>query len=369
MRRVLLATLLATALALPAAAATGAGHGRLVVLTWDGFVDPLWVEPFQQQSGCRLVHRYASSSDEMVRLMRAGTGRYDLVSPSADIALQLALDGLVAPLSVKLVPQRRDFFPVFRSPRATTLAGIHYGLSVLWSPNVLLYDASKVRPAPRSWAPLYGQRFRDRITVPDNPLQIADAALYLMHAQPRLGIRDPYELTKGQFAAAVSLLRRQRLLLDRYWTYASDEIQDFRNGDAVIGSGWPYQAVTLRQAGLPVREAVPKEGMTGLIDSWMVSIRARHRGCAYKWLRYVSQPRIQAELALAFGETPVNAKACPFMNQIRTGSCAQFHADASSAYLRSIRFWKTPLRTCGFARPSACSDYAVWKAAWAQIRR
>ena len=48
------------------------------------------------------------------------------------------------------------------------------------------------------------------MTVPDNPIQIADAALYLKTTKPSLGITDPYELTQPQFQAAVSLLAQQR---------------------------------------------------------------------------------------------------------------------------------------------------------------
>jgi len=42
--------------------------------------------------------------------------------------------------------------------------------------------------------------------VPDNPIQIADAALYLSKTQPSLGITDPYELTADQLDAAVAKL-------------------------------------------------------------------------------------------------------------------------------------------------------------------
>ena len=167
----------------------------------------------------------------------------------------------------------------------------------------------------------------------------------------------------------MSLLRQQGLLVDRYWTYASDEIQDFRNGDAVVGSAWPYQRTVLSAAGIPAGEAAPREGMTGLLDSWMIGARARHPACAYRWLRYASQPRLQAELALGFGETPVSSKACPFMNRIRNGSCAAFHADASRSYLQAIRFWKTPLRSCGYGRRHDCADDAAWRRAWAQITK
>ena len=33
--------------------------------------------------------------------------------------------------------------------------------------------------------------------MPNNPIQIADAALYLMKSQPKLGITDPYEPNLG----------------------------------------------------------------------------------------------------------------------------------------------------------------------------
>src|SRR5437667_7767953 len=135
MGRVFVSVALIAALALPAAGATrSAGQHKLVVLTWNGFLDPLWVKPFERQTGCTVSHRYATSSDDMVALLKAGRGRYDLVSPSGDVALRLALAKLVVRVQTRLVPARRDFFPVFRSPRASTLHGVHYGVSVLWSP-------------------------------------------------------------------------------------------------------------------------------------------------------------------------------------------------------------------------------------------
>ena len=69
--------------------------------------------------------------------------------------------------------------------------------------------------------------------MPDNPIQIADAALYLAKSKPSLGIKDPYELNQKQFDAAVNLLKKQQPLIKKYWALASDEIDLFKNGDAV----------------------------------------------------------------------------------------------------------------------------------------
>ena len=63
--------------------------------------------------------------------------------------------------------------------------------------------------------------------MPDNPIQIADAALYLA-AKAELGIKDPYELTPKQLDAAVALLKKQRPLIKKYWALASDEIEPSR---------------------------------------------------------------------------------------------------------------------------------------------
>ena len=82
--------------------------------------------------------------------------------------------------------------------------------------------------------------------MPDNPIQIADAALYLSKTQPSLGITDPYELTQAQFNAAVALLKQEHPLIKKYWDLASQEISLFQSDTTVVGAAWPYQTNTLK---------------------------------------------------------------------------------------------------------------------------
>ena len=200
---------------------------------------------------------------------------------------------------------------------------MHYGISLQWGPNTLLYNTKKVKPAPTSWAAIYSPKYKGKITVPDNPIQIADAALYLSKTKPSLGITDPYELNATQLDAAVNLLKQQKPLIKKYWALASDEIDLFKNGDAVIGASWPYQTNTLIAAKVPVKDMIPAEGATGWADTWMLSAKAKHPNCAYKWMKWVSTPKVQAQQAIYFGETPANTKACPVMDKLSQGSCAR----------------------------------------------
>ena len=346
----------------------GKGEGQLNLVAWEGYTKPDWVKPFEQQTGCQVHAKFGGSSDEMVTLMRqGGGGQYDMVSASGDASLRLIRGGDVQPVNVALIPDWQNFIPQLKSPPTNTVGGKHYGVSLQWGPNVLIYNTSKVSPAPTSWASIYDAKYKGKLSVPDNPIQIADAALYLSKTQPALGITDPYELNQKQLDAAAALLKTQKALVKKYWALASDEIDLFKNGDAVIGAGWPYQTITLQDAKVPVRDKIPSEGATGWADTWMLSAKAKHPNCAYQWMKYISTPNVQAQQALSFGETPANTKACAEMDKIQKGGCKRYHGDAPASYFNSIKFWKTPIADCGNGKTD-CTDYTVWQQKWQEIK-
>src|SRR6202795_3818283 len=129
-----------------------AGEGALNLIAWGGYVDPLWKTPFEQQTKCKINEKDAGSSDEMVSFMaNGGGGQYDMVSASGDADLRLIYGGDVRPMNPDLIPDYTDFQPFFKSPSYNTIGGIHYGISLQWGPNVLLYSTKKFPIKPTSW--------------------------------------------------------------------------------------------------------------------------------------------------------------------------------------------------------------------------
>ena len=180
--------------------------------------------------------------------MRQGGGtQYDCVSASGDASLRL-IYGARRPAgrTSTLIPDWKDFIPALKSPPHNTVNGVHYGVSLQWGPNTLLYNTKKVKPAPTSWSVIYSKKYKGKVTVPDNPIQIADAALYLSKTKP--SARD-----QGSVRADADPARRDREAAEAAEA-ADQEVLGargrrdhlFKNGDAVVGARWPYQTCSCK---------------------------------------------------------------------------------------------------------------------------
>jgi putative spermidine/putrescine transport system substrate-binding protein len=350
----------------------GAGEGQVDLIAWAGYVedgstDPSvdWVTDFEKQTGCKVNVTIGNTSDEMVTLMK--TGNFDGVSASGDATLRLIAAGDVAPVNVDLVPNYKDIFPALKDRPHNTVDGVHYGIPHGRGANLLMWRTDKVKPEPDSWGAVFDENspYKGKVTAYDSPIYIADAALYLMKTQPDLGITNPYELDDDQFNAAVDLLKKQRTIIGEYWSDYTKEQAAFAGGDSVIGTTWQVITNLLEADKVPVKAILPKEGATGWSDTWMISSKAKHPNCMYRWMDWIVSPKVNAQVAEWFGEAPANAKACAETADPKT--CDIFHAD-DEAYFDRVLYWTTPQKDCLDDRGDVCKDYSEWTNAWTEIK-
>src|SRR3954454_6126699 len=295
----------------------GKGEGKLNMVVWEGYADPSYVKQFEQQSGCKVNDVPAGTSDEMFTKFRSGGGgQYDLASFSGDASVRAIRSGALQPLDVSKLKNFKDIAPQLQSPTFNTENGKHYGLSFMWGANVLIYNKDKIKTPPDSWAALYDQQYKGKITVPDNPIQIADPALQFFGAQ------NPYAIDQGTLDKVTAKLKEQRPLVRKYWVLATDFESLFKSGDAIVGAGWPLMTNDLRRAGMNVGEVLPKEGVTGWSDSWMLAKGAKHPICAYKWLNYLTTPKVQKQVANVTAYSPANLKTCEV---VTAEQCKELH--------------------------------------------
>ena len=356
----------------------GPNETALNLIAWTGYVesgktDPKvdWVTPFTTATGCKINVKFADTSDEMVTLMRQGGGtQYDGVSASGDATNRLIAHGDVAEVNTNLIPDFKDVIQPLQSPRHNTINGHHYGVPYMYGPNVLMYNTSKVSPAPTSWKDTWetSSPYSGKIAAYDSPIFIADAALYLKAHNKSLGITDVYELTTKQLDAAIALLKQQAPMVKKYWAATTDETDPFSSGDMVIGTAWPYQVSFLKSENKPVAAVVPSEGATGWADTWMMSAHAQHPNCMYQWMKWTETAAVQDQVAEFYGATPSNTKSCDLLRQhIGASADSDYHC-GDNTFLKNIALWKTPLQECGDGRGATCTDYTVWQQKWQEVR-
>jgi putative spermidine/putrescine transport system substrate-binding protein len=354
----------------------GKGEGQVDLIAWAGYVedgstDPAvdWVSDFEKQTGCQVNVKIGNTSDEMVTLMR--TGKYDGVSASGDATLRLIAGGDVAPVNTDLIPNYADVFDALKGQPHNTVDGKAYGIPHGRGANLLMFNRDVVKPAPDSWGVVFGgpksEPYKGKVTAYDNPIYIADAALYLKATQPDLGIDNVYELDDKQFQAAVDLLKQQRGVIGEYWSDYTKEQAAFTSGDSVVGTTWQVIANLIEgdKKSPPIAAILPKEGATGWSDTWMISSEAKHPNCMYKWMDHIISPKANAAVAEWFGEAPANRKSCA--ETAVKDHCEIFHAD-DEEYFDQVAYWTTPRKDCGDDRGETCKDYSEWVKAWTEIK-
>jgi putative spermidine/putrescine transport system substrate-binding protein len=346
----------------------GTGEGEVAIVAWPGYIERGetdkaydWVTQFEKDSGCKVTVKTAATSDEMVALMNEGG--FDLVTASGDASNRLIAGGRVQEINTSLIPSWGKVDQRLQSAPWHTVDGKHYGVPYQWGPNVLMYNTEVFKGgAPDSWNVVFeemnlpdGQTNKGRVQAYDGPIYVADAALYLKATKPELGIKDPYALTRDQFNAAIELLRGQRQLVGRYWHDAIVQTDDFKNEGVAASSSWPFQVNLLKAGGAPIDSVVPKEGATGWADSTMMHVDAPHPNCAYKWMEWSLNPKLQGDLAAWFGSVPAVPDACKGNELLTDTGCATNGFDNFD----KIAFWKTPTSDCGDGRKE-CVPYHEW---------
>jgi len=351
--------------ATPAAAASTALEGRVDIVAWPGYIERGetdkgydWVTAFEQDTGCQVNVKTAGTSDEMVSLMTQGG--YDLVTASGDASLRLIRGGTVQPVDISRIPSYANVDERLKQASWHFVDGQHYGTPYQWGPNVLMYNTEVFKTPPTSWSVVFeeqklpdGKSNKGRIQAYDGPIYIADAALYLMSKSPALGIQDPYELTEEQYAAALDLLRQQHPLVQRYWHDANVQVQDFTTEGIVASGSWPFQANTLAANGQPVASTVPAEGATGWADTTMLATEASHPNCAYRWMEWSLNAKVQGDVAAWFGSVPAVPAACTGNALLGDTGCATNGFDNFDR----IHFWRTPEAACA---QGTCVPYSRW---------
>ncbi len=315
------------ALALLALAA-GCGRGpaastdRVVhIYNWADYIGPNTVRDFERRTGIRVIYDTYDSDETLEAKLMTGDSGYDVVSTSTNYFARQIRAGVYRPLDKRLLPNWGNLDRHALEVIARADPGNRYAMPYLRSVDGFAYNVAKVHErmadAPLDsldmlFRPEVVRRFADcGVTFIDDAEVVLQLALNYLHLDPNSDRPEDY-------ARAETLLRAVRPYVRAF--DSSEYMNGLANGEFCISMSWSgdYAAALARAraAGLPLqlRFTVPKEGANGAYDALLIPADAPDPQAAHRFLNYMLEPRVMADVTNAIHYANNNAAATPFVD-------------------------------------------------------
>ncbi|WP_396332696.1 extracellular solute-binding protein [Burkholderia anthina] len=285
------------AFCVPAWAASAASAGMaadsiLRVLAWPGYADQDVVDAFETQFHVHVEVTFVDSDEALwTRMHSASPPPYDVLAANTAEIQRYAHEGLLAPIDLSRIPNRRRQLPNFQHVAAIdglVHDGSTYGIPFTYSSMGLIYDRKQVAATPRSMLELWNPRYRGRV------LDFNSAQHNFWFTALALGYPDPFHLSRAQTLAVTHKLIDLRRNLLTYYTLPEEATALFVQHHAALmfGNYGTQQVELLRRAGVDVGYVIPDEGALAWLDCWAVTRGAERRDLAFAWINYMLEPAI-----------------------------------------------------------------------------
>ena len=304
-----------------AAGAAGEEAKVLHVYNWADYIGKDTIEEFERQTGIRVVYDTYDADETLEAKMMAGDSGYDVVSTSTDFFSRQIKAGIYQPLDRALLPSWGNLDPHVLALEATADPGNRFAMPYLRHVNGFAWNVDMIRArmpdAPVDsldmiFKPEIIKRFADcGVSFLDQPEDVLQLALNYLHLDPNTRNPDDYR-------QAEKLLLAVRPYIKAF--DSTEYLNGLANGEFCISMSWSGDYATsqarVKAIGTNVQLAftVPKEGANASFDAWLIPKDAPHPRNAHRFLEFMLQPRVIADVTNYIHYGNDNRAADPYVD-------------------------------------------------------
>ncbi|MET3050356.1 polyamine ABC transporter substrate-binding protein [Pseudomonas alkylphenolica] len=315
-------TLLAVSLMGAMASAVQADDKVLHVYNWSDYIAPDTVAKFEKQTGIKVVYDVFDSNETLEAKLLAGKSGYDVVVPSNNfLAKQIKAD-VYQKLDKSKLPNWKNLdTDLLKAVGDASDKGNEHAFPYMWGSIGIGYNPEKVKAALGvdkidSWDVVFKPENMEKlkscgVSFLDAPTEMIPAALHY------LGY--PTDSTdKKQLAEAEALFLKIRPSIAYF--HSSKYISDMANGNICVAVGYSgdleQSKARAHEAGdkVKVDYIIPKEGAGTFYDMVAIPKDAANVDAAYKFMDFLMQPEIMAEITNAVRFPNGNQAATPLVD-------------------------------------------------------
>lgn len=325
-RLLLLAVAVVTACSSDPHAGATAGHKGaeekvLYIYNWSDYIGKNTLGKFESTTGIKVVYDTYDADETLEAKMMAGDSGYDVVSTSTDYFSRQIKAGIYQKLDRSKLPNWKNLDPHVLEVEAGADPGNQYAMPYLRHVNGFAYNVDMIK-ARMADAPLDSldmifkpqiiARFADcGVTFLDSAEDVLQLALSYLHL-------DPNTTNTQDYKRAEQLLLRVRPYIRAF--DSAEYMNGLGNKEFCICMSWSgdYASAKARAkaAGVDVNLAftVPKEGANASFDALLIPADAPHPDAAHRFLNFILEPRIIAEITNEIHYANDNLASTPYVD-------------------------------------------------------
>jgi spermidine/putrescine transport system substrate-binding protein len=259
------------------------------VFIWSEYLDPKIVAQFEKEFDCKVtIDLYEDNESMMAKLAGGGSSLYDICVPSDYIIPALLKEKLLAPLRAENIPNIKNLDPQFANREYDP--GNQYTVPYQWGTSGLYVRKEKGETIDETWGLIF-----DAQRQPGPFLLLDDA-------RTTIGVALLYKGRNVNNTDKAQLREARDLILD-----AKKRSRGFEGGvggkNKVLAHVCKMAMVYNGDAVRGMKEDpdtyyfVPREGSEIWLDNIAIPAKAPHRELAEKFINYILDAKIGAQLS------------------------------------------------------------------------
>ncbi|ESQ76611.1 PotD/PotF family extracellular solute-binding protein [Asticcacaulis sp. AC402] len=284
-------------------AAAGAEEPKLNFYNWDTYIAENTLGDFEKASGIKVSMTNFATNDELFAKMKTGKTGYDVIVPSNDFVTQLAQANLLLPLDKAKLPNFKNIDPGVMSPDYDP--DRKYSVPYTWLTLGLGYRKSKMPKGfvPDSWKYVFdSDMFKGRIAL------LSESGDLVRLGAKYLGY-SVNAVTPEVVAQVEAMLKKQKPNIKAFHSDNGQDMLIAGDVDLVIEYNGDMMQAIADDKDKDLAYIVPKEGTQLNADCLCIPVDAPRPDNAHKFLNYIMEPQVGAQIAEFIGYATPNLAA------------------------------------------------------------
>lgn len=279
----------------------------LNIYNWTYYIPDAVIKSFEAKYNVKVVYDMYSSNEEMYAKLKAGGKGYDLVFPSEDFVKIMIKGGMLEKLDKSQVPNFKNLDPailkkIYYDP------GNEYSIPFMMGAAGIAVNKIKVAKYEKSVSILNNNDLKGRVTLLDDMREVLGLALkslgYSVNTTKESELKEAQKIVLGW---------RENIV-----RFDSESFgKGFAAGEFWVVHGYAENVFLEldKSKESEVEFFIPKEGGPMYIDSMVILKGSKNLELAYKFMNYIHDPEVFAQIADFLRIPAINIAARPLIKQ------------------------------------------------------